>query len=295
MLANPALFRIGADTSPQAEVVEQVGRSFIDLVLPEAVGGQASIRLGEVVTPAGLETMLRAALAAVGDNPAILPLDDAARNRLQPLLADLATTLSHSPLPAAQSALADVAAIVLSATSRHLDTLWPAGSLSAGDNLARGAAVAVIQAIAADLPGTGISGFTTADVVALVDTAVASVADNPILMHAGDPKLVAALAAMLAALKVQKVTKLTGADVVAVIASGLAVAVRNLAMLQPSAPGAPMLLRGVLAAVFDAVGTVQAGGNLAAIWQVASRSALLAASRRSGGVCRAAGSQPRER
>ena len=35
VLANPALFRIGADTSPQAEVVEQVGRSFIDLVLPE--------------------------------------------------------------------------------------------------------------------------------------------------------------------------------------------------------------------------------------------------------------------
>jgi hypothetical protein len=125
VLANPKLFYTGNENNPRTKFVEEVGKSFIDLVLPTAVGGQASIALGAVVTPAGLETMLRAALAAVGDNPAILPLDDPTRNRLQPLLADLASTLARSPLPAAQSALADVAGIVLGATSRHLDTLWP--------------------------------------------------------------------------------------------------------------------------------------------------------------------------
>jgi hypothetical protein len=275
VLAHPALFHIGADTGRQAKVVEQVGRSFLDLVLPEAVGGQASIKLGAVVTPAGLETMLRAALSAVGENPTILPLNDTAHNRLQPLLADLATSLSRSPLPAAQSALADVAAIVLDATARHLDTLWPDSSLSAADNVARGAAIAAIQAISSDIAGTGYSGFRTADIVALAGVAVAAVVDNPALMKPGDTKLAVALAAMVSALKAQSVARLSGADVVAVVVAGLAAAARNLAMLQPVSQGAPMLLGAMLAAVFDALGAIQASGNAAAIWRVVSRAALL--------------------
>ena len=212
---------------------------------------------------------------ARGQGYYIGPLDDPTRNRLQPLLADLASTLARSPLPAAQSALADVAGIVLGATSRHLDTLWPGGSLAPADNLARGAAVAAFNAIAADLAGAGFSGFTTADVVALVDAVVMSVADNPALMKLADQPLQGALAAMLTVLKAQDVARLNAGDVVAVVTAGLAAAARNFTMLQPVAPGAPMLLGGVLSAVFAAVASIQTDGSPAAQWQVASRIALL--------------------
>src|SRR5262249_55484216 len=123
VLQNPALF-FNTDAT-QTKFVGEVGKAFVDLFIPVAATGDAKFNLNGV-SPEGLETLLRATLAAVGNNPGILQLDGETEKRLTPLLADLATTFSKAELPdSAKAAFAESAAIVIAATGRNLDTLWP--------------------------------------------------------------------------------------------------------------------------------------------------------------------------
>ena len=274
VLNDPKLFFIGSADSPETKVVERVGQAFVAMVLPPSVGGGGKIDLAAAVSSSGLQKMVRATLAAVGDNPALLHLDGADEKRLTPLLADLATSLSNAAVPAIGAAFPDAVAIVLGATSRHMDTLWPNDSTDPAKNLARGAAVAALGAITADLGvGTGFSGFTSADVVALVDAVVASVADNPGLMTlnvGGDPALTAALVAMLKTLKQQNVMALSAGDVVAIVTAGLAASARKLPLLQQAETTIPLLIDSLFQTVFAALATIrQAGG--AAAWQISGR------------------------
>ena len=134
--------------------------------------------------------------------------------------------------------------------------------------------MAALGAITADLGvGTGFSGFTSADVVALVDVVVASVADNPGLMTlnvGGDPALTAALVAMLKTLKQQNVMALSAGDVVAIVTAGLAASARKLPLLQQAETTIPLLIDSLFQTVFAALATIrQAGG--AAAWQISGR------------------------
>jgi hypothetical protein len=274
VLNDPKLFYVGTPDSPETKVVEQVGQAFAAMVLPPEVGGLGKIDLASAVSSSGLEKMVRATLAAVGDNPALLHLDGATEKRLTPLLADLATSLSKAAIPSIDAALPEAVSIVLGATSRHIDTLWPNNSTDPTQNLARGAAVAALGAITADVgKGTGFSGFTTSDVTALINAVVASVIDNPGVMKltiGGGPALNAALVAMLRSLKGQHVTALSGEDVVTILTAGLKAAAGNLPLLQQAQTTAPLLIDGVFQTVFAALATVQLNGGAPA-WQAASR------------------------
>lgn len=275
VLNDPKLFYVDTPDGPQTKVVEQVGTTFADLVLPASVGGKATIDLAAAVSPTGLQTLVRATLAAVGNNPAILHMDGDTEKRLSPLLADLATSFSKAAVPAsAQAAFAEVAAIVVGATDRHMDTLWPNNSLDPDQNLARGAAVAALDVIVANPGGgSGFSTLTTTDVVSVANAVIASVADNPALMSIKvggvDPYLTVALSAMLQALKRQSMAMLSAADVVTILGAGVAAAVHKLPLLQDSGVGTSVLVGGLLDAVFAALGDVKQNGTDAAKWQVA--------------------------
>ena len=272
VLDNPKLFYIDGPDGPETKVVEQVGKAFIDLILPVSVGGQAKIDLSSAVSANGFETLVRATLAAVGNNPAILHLQGDSETRLSPLLADLATSFAKATLPkSVQAAFAETAAIVLSATDRHMDTLWPNNSLDPAQNLARGAVVAALDAVAGIAGGTGgISAFTTADMVSIADAVVASVAQNPKLMSinpGGNPYLKVALDAMLQALAQQSVSKLAAPDVVIILAAGVEAATLKLPLLNDVGTGGPILLKGVLLAIFGALADIKQNGNDAAKWR----------------------------
>jgi hypothetical protein len=272
VLNDPKLFYVDTPDGPRTKVVEQVGKALADLALPTAAGGQAMIDLAAAVSSGGLETLARAALAAVGNNPAILHLDGDTEKRLSPLLADLATSFSKATLPATtQAAFAEVAAVVVQATDRHMDTLWPNNSNDPAQNLARSAVVATLDTLATIGAGDGFSAFTTKDVVAIANAAIAAVADNPALMNiragSADPYLKAALLAMLQSLKQQSVATLSGEDVVTLLTAGLNAAVRKLPLLQNSGIGSSMVLGGVLDAAFEALREIRQNGSDAAKWQ----------------------------
>ena len=274
VLTNPKLFFIGSPESPETAVMEHVSKVFVDLVLPTFVGGQTKIDLARAVSPAGLETLMRATLAAVGNNPGILHVSGDTERRLSPLLADLAASFSNAAVPTnAQAAFAEVAAIVVSATDRHMDTLWPNNNLDPAQNLARGAAVAALDTLTQNAGGgSGFAAFSSQDVVSLANAVIASVADNPALMSikapGADPYLTAALSAMLKALKQQSVAKLSTADVVTIVTAGISAAVRKLQVLQDAGGAASAPIGGLLDAVFGAIGDVKQNGSDAAKWQV---------------------------
>jgi hypothetical protein len=280
VLDNPKLFYIDTPQGPQTRIVEQVGNTFMDLILPVEVGGQGKIDVAGAISAKGFEMLLRSALAAVGNNIEILHLQgDNEKKRLSPLLAALATAFSKAPLPSSvQAAFSETAAIVISATDRNIDTLWPDKSLDPSQNLARGAVVVSLDAIAEIAVGAGgLSAFTTEDVVRLADAVVASVAKNPRLMDAlpgGDPYLKVAVEAMLKALAQQSLGKLSAADAVVIIAAGIEAATLKLPLLAEAKPGS-IVLKAVLEAVFGALAEVRQTGSDAAKWRATGRTLLV--------------------
>ena len=280
VLNDPQLFYIDGPSGPETKAVEQVGKAFIDLILPTSVGGQAKIDLSLAVSATGFETLMRSTLAAVGNNPGLLHFEGDGEKRLSPLLADLATSFSKTQLPnSIQAAFAETAAIVVSATDRHMDTLWPNNSLDPAQNLARGAVVAAIDAVTGFAGGSGgFSAFATQDMISIADAVVASVANNPKLMDinpGGSPHLKAALEAMLQALAQQSVGKLSAPDVVIILIAGMQAATLKLPLLSETNQGGSVLLKGVLLAVFSALGDVKQNGNDQAKWRVTGTQFLI--------------------
>lgn len=276
---NPKLFNIDGPEGAETKVVEQVGKAFLDLMLPVKVGGQAKIDVRGAVSAKGFETLVRAALAAVGDNPEVFQLQGDGAKRLSPLLADLAMEFSKAPLPSSgNAAFAETAAIVVTASARNMETLWPNRSLDPAQNLARGAVVTALDAITGIAGGAGgISAFTTGDVVRLADAVVASVATNPRLMDAlpgNNTQLKLALSAMLQALAQQSVRKLAAADAVVIVAAGIEAATLKQPLLEEAKPGI-ILLRAVLEAVFGALAEVKKNGNDAAKWRAAGSTLMI--------------------
>ena len=272
VLNNPKLFYVDTADGPQTKVVEQVGKAFIDLALPVQAGGQEKLDVTTVISPGGLQTLIRATLAAVGNNPGILKFDGDIERRLSPLIADLATSFSKAALPTTvQSAFAEATAIVVGATDRHIDTLWPNNSTDPAQNLARGAVVAALDALAGTgSGGNGFSALATKDVVTITQAVVGAVGSNPALMNlktgSADPYLKIALVAMLNSLKQQNLAIFPPDDVVTLLGTGLQAAILQLPLLQGER-AQPILLSGLIDAVFAALSDVRQNGSDEAKWR----------------------------
>ena len=193
------------------------------------------------------------------------------------VLAGIGLVFGPTPAPA-QAAFAETAAIVITAAARNMDTLWPGNSLDPKQNLARGAVVAALDAIAGMAGGPGgLSAFTTDDVVKLADAVVDSVATNPRLMDAlpgNNTYLKLALSAMLQALAEQNVGKLSAADAVVIVAAGVQAATLKQPLLKEAKPGS-IVLKAVLESVFGALSKVKANGSDAAKWRATGTTLLV--------------------
>ncbi len=271
VLADPKLF---LDLAPgnTASVVQKVAAGFLDLLLPAGTPG--AVDVAGLVSGAGVETMVRTALAAVGEHPGVLGLGDE-RKAVRTLVADLATSFSHASVPAtARAAFPAVVGMVLEKSAARLETLWPGDRADAGHNLALIAVRRTLDAVATAAGGGPLLGRR--QMTDLIDEVLELVADNPrwVVTRVGEVEeseaLSALVTAVLATLKGQSVATLSGDTLLAVLPAALTASALQRALLDRVPDGVP----GAGTPAIDAVFETLDGTDAEAKWSLARASAI---------------------
>lgn len=231
VLANPALF-LGDD--PRTALVTDVGRVVADLVV-----GEKAPTFRKLLSGPGLETLSRAALAAVASRPEIV--ED---GRLKPLLLKLAEDLSGSPLD-----VAEISRLVLRRTGENLDVLWPA------DDPAEHLLVKTCAQLAAALAEKPAKGKWSPrlggpQLLATAEALLDEVVDHPqwLLDKASPPVFQRTLGAMLAVLRTVDGRRLTPEGGLALLRAGMSAATARVSL---ASDGAAAVLRVVVDVLLD--------------------------------------------
>lgn len=117
VLADPKGF-LGVKTAGESALVAHVGQAVLSLVLDQPEG-----RLDRVFGREGIESVLKAALTAVGKHPEILVRTNNAG--LQKLLGEIAMQLGEYETLLSPSLLPQVTRLILEKTGDNLELLWP--------------------------------------------------------------------------------------------------------------------------------------------------------------------------
>ena len=280
VLADPPLF-FGVDAGDESAIIKEVGSTFINLLVPADPHARDQLALKSLVSGAGLETLVRAALRAVGEHPGVLGLGPD-RKGLAALIADLAVTFSEAELPpSAAAAFPEVAELVLARSAAHLDAIWGGDRNDVGRNLLVLATRHTLEALAEVAGGNRDPLFAKHQLIELFDAVLAEVVENPrwvtSRMDAVEESgvLTAALEAALTALRGQKFTTLSGETRLGILKAALKAGGLQLALLREIPPGGQDAGKIALESVIDAVFAELTRGDADATWRLARSSALV--------------------
>jgi hypothetical protein len=280
VLVSPALY-FDADDPARSAVITDIGTAFINLVVP-AVGtdGDERIDLGKLVSATGLETLVRASLAAVGEHPGAFGLG--AKAGLEALIGDLATAFSKAALPkSAQAAFPDIARLVLIRTAAHVDEIWGGDQRDVGRNLLVLATRRTLETLAGLSGGKGDPVFAKTQMIDLFDTVLAEVVANPhwVITRADSIEeskvLSIALEAVLTALKGQTLGTLSRDTALGILKAALKAGGSQLALMRKIPPGGTAAGKIALEAIIDAIFAEIAKGDADAHWRLARGNALV--------------------
>lgn len=171
------------DGQQYAVAIQKVGNAFLDLAVD-----QGGLTLARIVGREGIDTMVKAALAAVAEQPALVGLSDEAPIRL--LVTEIAGSLSSTKDRLTIELLPEVFRLVLLKSGEHMDLIWRQYLADPGDPRKHLLLTATQKTIAilTSQPAGGVWGFpfTRADIVAILDTLLEELAAHPhwLLMEA---------------------------------------------------------------------------------------------------------------
>ncbi len=117
VLSDPRRF-LGVEKDGEVAFVRQVGASVLGLVLDNP-----DLRLDRLFSRSGVETVIKSALAVVGDHPEILVQTD--NTGMQKLLASIASELSRFDTLFTPDLLPELTRMILDKTGDNLALLWP--------------------------------------------------------------------------------------------------------------------------------------------------------------------------
>jgi hypothetical protein len=279
-LADPKLF-FGVEGDDESAIITEVGTAFVKLVVPTDPHDADQIALKTLVSAAGLETLVRAALKAVGDHPGVLGLGDG-RAGVTALVADLAVAFSTAALPAsAGAAFPAIAELVLARSAAHLDEIWGGDRQDVGRNLLVLATRRTLEALAEVAGGNRDPLFARHQMIELFDAVLAEVTENPgwVVKRLGALEesnvLTAALEAALTALRGQTFTTLSGETRLGILKAALKAGGLQLSLVREIPPGGRDAGKIAIEAVIDAVFAELAQADASATWRLARGSGIV--------------------
>lgn len=264
VLANPQRY-LGVEKPGQAALVSHVGESVLGLVLDDD-----SLHLDRLLSRQGVETITKAALAAVGEHPEILV--NSKNTGLQKLLSAIATELSQQDALLTPELLPELTRLILEKTGENLALLWPDLANNPQKHLLLTAA-SVTLGILSQKPAAGQKWtlqFSSSDVLAVATTVLDELAANPtwLLDQAGqvNDNLKVALGAALGVLRTRADARLNASTAVQVLQAVVTKVGLRKEFLDKLPQNAQPLVAAALDAIFKTIFDSQLDARAA--WQV---------------------------
>ncbi len=275
ILAHPTTY-LGAKAGAESTVVGELISTFTGLVLTED-----SLDLRAVLSSDGLETMVRAALTAVADNPGVIDLGEGNEGFEQVMVQVIAALPSRDHLFAVDL-LPELVALVLEKTSANLPLILAHDGKDPRKNLVIVATASLLSALSDSSEQRWEPPLSQSQVLAIVEAALAEVVSNPAWLvrdiAGDDPVLNIALNAALASLAKVGDEHLSGELMVRTLQTSIAAVGANLILVKalptPAQPGAEIALTQVLDLVFDQLLHKPRSAEIK--WRLASAGALSA-------------------
>lgn len=275
VLAHPTTY-LGARQGAESTIVASLISTFTGLVLTDT-----RVDLRGALSSDGLQTMVRAALTAIADNPGVLDLGEGKEGIEQVIVQTIAALPGREHL-LATDLVPEILSLVLRNTAANLPVILAHDGNDPGKNLAIVATGAVLRALS-DSGGTRWDPpLAQSQVLAVLQTVLDEVVRNPDWLvrniAGGDPVLDIALATALTSLGGVADRHLSGEVVTRALQAAIAAVAINLSLLDrlpdPTRTGPAIALTQVLDLVFDQLlGTSQ---SREVKWRLASAGALSA-------------------
>jgi hypothetical protein len=251
VISDPKRF-LGVDQPGEIAAVTRVGDAVLGLVLDHP-----DIRLDRVFGREGLDTVVQAALAAIGEHPEILHVNQAG---LQKLLSEVATQLAQHDTVVTPDILPDLARLVLDKTGENLALLWPDLANNPAKNLALTAARTALDILTREPPAgaTWTPRFSRDELLTVCEATLRELVANPgwLITEAGEvsDNLKVALEAVLSVLRARGDRRLSPAVGIDVVRAAVEAVARRKEFLDRIAGGEPLVaaaLDAMLSTIFD--------------------------------------------
>lgn len=249
VVSDPKRF-LGVDEPGQIAAVAKVGNAVLGLVLD-----QPEQRLDRIFGREGLNTVVKAALEAVGEHPEILHVNQAG---LQKLLGAVATQLGQHDTVLTPDILPELARLVLDKTGENLALLWPGLATDPTKNIALTALRTALDILTKEPPAGAkwTPRFSRNDLLAVSEASLGELVANPgwLITKAGalDEHLAVVLEATVGVLRARGDQRLSPAVGVDVLRAALQAVSRRQEFVDRMPGGEPLV-----AAALDAIlGTI---------------------------------------
>lgn len=263
VLSKPERF-LGVSDPAQSALIANVGDAVLDLVLDHPEQG-----LDKVFGREGIETVVRAALATLGEHPEILV--DTKNEGLRTLLSEIARELSQFDTLLTPDLLPDLLQLVLAKTGENLDLLWPDLKKKPEANLLLTALKATLAAVTEPVEGSRWKlRFTRAHLLQISEAVLDELVTNPqwLFEKAGEQSetLEATLRAVVAVLAKRGDERISPQTGVLIIQAVIQAVVQRLEFLQRLPDEGQALITCILDTILAGLFNKRLDPNVA--WQV---------------------------
>lgn len=272
VLANPVRF-LGVDPGAQTNIIQEVGGTIADLVI-----GPEKLTFRPLLSGQGLNTIVKATLTAVANNPEIITVDN---QGVKNIIVALAGELGQKPNLMTKDILPELVRLVLDKSADNMDLLWGRDFSDPDRHLLVTASRQLLKALATQpAVGTWRPTLTKSQVLDVANVVLDEVIDNPdwLITRAGmaNPVLEMAITGILAALKKADGQRINAETGVAALKGGVSAVALNINLLEKLPPGGQDAGKVALTAAIDAIfGTVFANNvNVTMKWRFARNSTI---------------------
>ncbi|HVE42678.1 MAG TPA: hypothetical protein VNM14_22550 [Planctomycetota bacterium] len=271
VLANPVRF-LGVQEGAQAALVTQVGSVVTELVI-----GEDKVTFQRLLSGQGVESVVKSLLSALAKNPDLLRFEN---QGLKQLLLSLAEDLGKVEDLLSPDLFPELTRLILERSADNLDLLWSARSTSPSGHLLVLATKSVLKALSEKPPkgSTWKPSFTPEQILALAETVLDAVVDNPTWLEnvptAGAAPLSVVLSSVLAALRKRDPSVISAETGVSILRAAILASASRLSLLKMLPQTGKTAVEAALTMIFDIILGDTASAE--AQWIFARNSALQA-------------------
>jgi len=276
VLADPSsVLGIG---EAEAKFIQEVGKTIADLVIGD--DDNDKLKFQTLMSGEGINTVVKATLAAVAKNPEILKIGN---QGLRKIIVGVANGLSTQPNLLTKDIFPELARLILEKSANNLELVWPDAKGDSAKHLLLTGTSQLFKALAEGSSDGGWPTLTKTELMGITEVVLDEIVENPdwLLKRASlgdDTALSVAVRAALDSLRQYKGPRFSADAAAAAVSAAVSASAMRLELLYKLPPGGVDVGKVAIKAAMDAIFASAFGDDVTAEkkWMRARNSTLSA-------------------